>query len=92
MYAREYAKLRGLPYGLILRLCREGKIPSLKQQKYVLDPDEADAAIAALKVAPKYTEKQRQAVERKQERKVEKTIVKPKFNFLESLENLRKAR
>lgn len=91
MYATEYVRSRNYPYNLILRLCREGKIPSLKQQKYVIDPVEADEAIAALKVALKYTEKQHQAVERKQEQKAEK-ITKPKFNFLESLENLRKAR
>lgn len=61
MYATEYAKQSGHSYNLILRLLGEGKIPAIKGFKYDIDPDEADAAIAALKIAPKRAPRRKEA-------------------------------
>lgn len=54
MYAREYAQSRGYPYAMILHYCKTGELPSLRhKQKYLLVPEEADAAIERLKREPK---------------------------------------
>lgn len=78
MNAREYAKLRNLPYGLVLKLCREGKIPALQMQKYHIDPAEADAAIEKLKVSVKMQGK-------KKKTDVVQAVPKKSGTFLENL-------
>lgn len=85
MYATEYARSRNYPYSLILHLCQEGKIPSIKRQKYEINPDEADAAIEALKIAPKHTPKQKQAIVKKEKRRAAVNTPKKKVPFLEAL-------
>lgn len=86
MYATEYAQSRNYPYSLILHLCREGKIPSIKRQKYEINPDEADAAMEQLKYAPKHTPKQNRAIAKKEERKAAATMPKKiKVPYLELL-------
>lgn len=85
MYATEYARSRNYPYSLILHLCQEGKIPSIKRQKYEINPDEADAVMAQMKTAPKHTPKQKQAIVKKEERKAAVSTPKKKVPFLEAL-------
>lgn len=91
MYATEYAKQSGHSYNLILRLLGEGKIPAIKGFKYDIDPDEADAAIAALKIAPKRAPRRKEANKAAQEAPPVKRVSKPvKFNFRERLDQLKK--
>lgn len=86
MYASEYARSRNYPYSLILQLCQSGKIPSIKIQKYVIDPVEADAVMEQLKHAPKYTPKQKQEIVKKEERKKAASMPKKtKVPYLELL-------